>query len=185
MWMFFALTERSSDTVGKYNVNNYTNAPLQIVKMVHLKVSTDQAFDLVAKGIPKWFDGIPEIIWNHTQSSSGTFGPGSSRMCEFNGDTLIENILVWEDNKIYAYSVDMEKSTASLPMSDHIGFFIVEDDGVGGSVVTWRQYFNRNIHVMSPMLVWMMDSQLMEPALEKLVQLTNGEMIEPNVYPEL
>ncbi|MGL1904002.1 MAG: hypothetical protein OCC49_17825 [Fibrobacterales bacterium] len=172
-------------TIGKYNVNNYTNAPLQIVKMVHLKVPTAKAFDLVAKDIPQWFDGISDLVWDHSKSPSGEFGAGSTRMCKIDEDTVYENIRVWEDGKIYAYQIDMERSTSGFPMSEHVGFFIVEDDGMGGSIVTWRQYFNRNVHVMSPVLAWMLDNKFMTPALEKLSSLYGGQLIEPNIYPEL
>ncbi len=172
-------------SIAGYNIDNYTNAPLQIVKMVHLNVPTQQAFDLVATGIHRWFDGIPELVWDHSKSSTGDFGPGSSRTCEFEGDTLVERIPIWENGKIYAYQIDTENSTASFPMSDHIGIFIIEEDGAGGSVVTWRQYFNRNIHLMSPVLAWMLDTKFMTPALENLANIAQGSLLVPNVYPEL
>lgn len=170
-----------SERISNLNVRDFTNAPLRIVVMARLNVTTDKAFELVSKDLPVWFEKIPSVQWDHTNSENKkTFGAGSTRTCALDGDKLFENIRYWDEGKMYAYAADMSKSTVSMPIIDHLGVFIIESDGSGGSLVTWRQYYNKKFSLMGPMLTWYMRTQMMEEGFNVLVKKFGGELVSPN-----
>lgn len=163
------------------NVDQYTGAPLQIVLMARLNLAPEQTFDLVSRQLPKWVSQIPHVDWDHSHSATaGQCAPGSVRVCAFGQDQVVENIRYWQEGRLYAYSADPERSTAPFPIKNHLGVFIVESDGKGGSLLTWRQYFNRKFSLMAPMAGWGM-RRVMKPALEKLVEQHGGELVTPAV----
>lgn len=168
--------------IDQFNIDTYTDSPLQVVVMANLKVPPEKAFDLVARDLPSWFEGIPSVEWNHDGSKNkNTFGEGSTRKCQFNGDLLVENINFWDEGHIYSYSAKMDQSTVSMPIYDHLGLFIVESDKKGGSIVTWRQYFKKKFHMMSPIMNWYMRTKMMEPNLQNIVNKYGGTLIEPKL----
>lgn len=164
--------------IGHFDVDQSTSAPLQIVLMARLNVPTDQAFDLVSRQLTSWVAQIPHVEWDHKNSTTaGECGKGSVRVCAFGKGKIVENIAYWKEGAIYAYKADGERSTASFPIKNHLGVFIVESDGQGGSLITWRQYFNRKFSLMAPMVSWGMRTKVMEPGLRKLIAQHGGELI--------
>ncbi|MFI5337333.1 MAG: SRPBCC family protein [Opitutales bacterium] len=167
--------------VDQLNIDQLTVAPLQIVMMARVNLPPEQTFDLVSRQLPQWVSQIPHVAWDNTHSAAaGQCGSGSVRQCAFGHDQIVENIRFWQEGRLYAYSIDPEKSTASFPIRNHLGVFIVESDGQGGSLVTWRQYFNRKFSLMAPMAGFGM-RHVMKPALAKLVEQHGGELVTPDI----
>lgn len=165
--------------VEQLDVDQLTAAPLQIVMMARLNLPPAQTFDLVSRQLPKWISQVPHVAWDHSHSAAaGQCGPGSVRQCAFGKDQIFEDIKYWQEGRVYAYSVDPDRSTAPFPIKHHLGVFIVESDGNGGSLVTWRQYFNRKFSLMAPMAGFGM-RRIMKPGLEKLVAQHGGELVDP------
>ncbi|MBI2516458.1 MAG: SRPBCC family protein [Opitutae bacterium] len=167
--------------IGDFVVDQSTTAPLQIVLMARLNVPPVQAFDLVSRQLTAWVAQIPHVEWDHKNSAAaGECGKGSVRVCDFGKDKIVENIAYWKEGSIYAYKVASEHSTAPFPIKNHLGIFIVESDGSGGSLITWRQYFNRKFSLMAPMVRWGMRAKVMEPGLRKLIEQHGGELVKAN-----
>jgi len=178
--IFTTSYKHENKKIEGFDVSNYTDAPLQVVTMVRVEMSPEEAFKLVAIDIPKWFAEIPSLDWNHDNSENkNTFGKGSERRCELDGDLLVENIYHWQEGKMYAYAVDMEKSKVGFPVEDQLGVFLVESDGNGGSLITWRQYYNKKFHIMAPIVTWMIRNKMMEKGFESIVAQYGGDMVAP------
>lgn len=167
-------------TIDGFDVSQSTTAPLQIVVMARLDVSPATAFDLVSRQLTTWIAQIPHVEWDHASAATaGTCSQGSVRVCEFGKGRVVEHIAFWEDGQVYAYRADPARSTTKFPIKNHLGVFIVESDGQGGALVTWRQYFNRKFSLMAPMVGYGMRTRIMEPGLRKLVTQHGGELVQP------
>lgn len=175
----FSRYRNSDRKIGSLEVDRFTAAPLQIVMMARINLAPAQTFDLVARQLPQWVSQIPHVAWDNRHSATaGQCDAGSVRQCAFGKKQITEQIQYWQEGSVYAYSADPEKSTASFPIQHHLGVFIVESDGRGGSLLTWRQYFNRNFSLMAPMAGFGM-RRIMKPALLKLVGQHGGELVTP------
>lgn len=177
--------ERVTDTIHDFKVNSVTNAPNQITLMFRLDLAPDKTFKLVSEAdqLGTWFTNIQNPSTDNSLSINGAdnLGKGSVRTCSFEDDFLYEDIVYYDaDKHAYAYAINMDKSNVAFPISDHVGTFTVESDKQGGSLVTWRQYFNKNFHIMSPVLNLMMSKMIMSPAVENLFDQYGGEFVEPN-----
>lgn len=165
--------------IGPLDVNRFTAAPLQIVMMARLDLAPEKTFELVSRQLPQWVAQIPHVAWDNSHSATaGQCGTGSVRQCAFGKDQVVEHIRFWQEGSLYAYSADPDKSTAPFPIKNHLGVFIIESDGQGGSLLTWRQYFNRKFSLLAPMAGFGM-RRIMKPALQKLVAQHGGELITP------
>ena len=176
--------DRSTHVVNDFNVRSVTQAPEQIVLMFRVDVAPTEAFELVAdiNKLTIWFTDIknPQVDNRLSVNGPDAFGVNSVRTCSLDGDILYEDIVHYDaKNLSYAYAIDMDKSTVSFPISNQMAMFTVESDGNGGSVISWRHYFNKNFHVMAPVLNFMMKKMIMRPAVENLFEQYGGEWIEP------
>ena len=77
----------------------------------------------------------------------------------------------------YAYAVDMEKSTASFPVKDPLGVFLVESIGTNKSIVTWRQYFNKKFHPAALVIRPMVRNMLMKRNMNNLIKKHGGKFL--------
>lgn len=94
-------------TVDAFNVDDFSNAPLQIVVMANVEVTPERAFQLVAVELDKWFLAVGNIRFENAQSVNGPseIGAGSVRSCDLDGELLVENIPYWQPDHAYAYSI--------------------------------------------------------------------------------
>ncbi|MEM0900872.1 MAG: hypothetical protein AAGI92_13080 [Pseudomonadota bacterium] len=76
---------------------------------------------------------IAEVRFDHSQSvTPGEMGVGSRRICVFtDGRILVEPLLVYDPPRAYAYTVDAEASTMSLPVSEIVLHYEFRDEGNG------------------------------------------------------
>jgi hypothetical protein len=163
--------------IGDFNVDSITTAPLQIEVALNLKVSQEKAFQLVFVHIASWFKEIDGIIWNNSKSSMGASSPGlhSSRECGFDGKKLYENIVLYKPPHAYGYVIDMEKSTASFPVKDPLGVFLVKSVGENESTIIWRQYFNKKFHPAALIIKPMVKNMMMKKNLKTLIKKYGGQ----------
>lgn len=175
--------DRSTHQVNEFNVRSVTQAPEQITLMFRINVQPEEAFELVSDGekLSTWFTDIKNPKTDNTQSSNGpnAMGQGSVRSCSLDDDYLYEDIVYYDNEKLaYAYVIDMERSTLSFPISNQLSMFMVEDDGQGGSLITWRHYFDKNFHIAAPVLNFMMKTMVLKPAVENLFEQRGGEWVK-------
>jgi len=177
--------DRSQAQVNGFDVRSVTQAPEQITLMFRIDVAPQEAFNLVADidKMATWFTDIKNPKMDNTLSTRGTnlMGTHSVRTCSLDDEMLYEDIVHFDEkNMSYAYAIDMDKSTVSFPISNQLGLFTVETDGGSGSLVTWRIYYDKNFHIVAPVLTIMMKNMILEPAVENLFKLVGGEWVEPN-----
>lgn len=177
--------DRSSHKLGEFDVRSVSQAPEQIVLMFRIDVEPTAAFHLVSEvdQLATWFTGIENPGMDNSRSDRGpdAMGVNSVRSCSLEGDYLYEDIVHYDtDNLSYAYSIDMEKSTVSFPISNQVSMFTVESDGSGGSLITWRHYYDKNFHIAYPVITYAMKSMILKPAVETLFDQHGGEWVTPH-----
>jgi len=129
----------SANTVGGFDLSQQSNgAPLRSLVIAKINVGQKKAFDLMLKGIHKWFPGVKEFTWAHTLD--GKIVKGSVRTGYYDGDKMVEPVLFIKPGQFYIYKIDLESSEAFIPISNHIGAFTVEEISKDVSLVIWRQY---------------------------------------------
>jgi len=165
--------------IGKFSVDSVTSAPLQIEVKLKLNLSQDKAFKLVFTDLESWFKEIDSIFWDGTTSLAGVSNPGlnSFRVCGFGGKKLYEDIVLYEPPHAYGYVVDMKKSTASFPVKDPLGIFLVESISENQCIITWRQYFRKKLHPAALIIVPMVKNMMMKKNLKTLLNKYGGKFI--------
>lgn len=155
-------------------------APLQVSLQFRLDVPPAEAFELVSIRLHEWFRKIHAVDWNHARSKRGAamVGECSERICDFDGKSLVEEITEFQPGRRYAYRIDMARSEMKMPITDHLGTFLVEPAPNGrGSVITWHQYFRAKWFVPAAMLRWQMRDKLMRPAVDQAIKQYGGSWI--------
>lgn len=140
----------STDAVTRYTYNeaylgSYINAPLQSVEVLHFNQSPDEVFEWVTSGNDEWTLSVETLTWDHSASQTpGTLGIGSVRRCDFRGGsgTAYEQVYAVEENRLFAYGLDAERSTVPLPIKDFFVIWTVEDKGPDGTLVVARMYYH-------------------------------------------
>ncbi|NRF13559.1 SRPBCC family protein [Vibrio coralliilyticus] len=176
--------DHTSTTVNEFDIRSVTSAPEQIVLMFRVNSSPDRTFELVSEidQLATWFTGIKNPEMDNSKSLNGPLAMGthSVRSCSLDDEILYEDIVYYDKNKrSYAYTIDMERSTVSFPITEPLSLFTVEPDGLGGSLVTWRHYFHKNVSLVAPVLNLIMEGMILEPAVENLFERVGGEWVEP------
>lgn len=90
---------------------------------------------------------IAKVRMENTASATpGEVGVGSVRICVFeDGRELHEPILVWEPGRAYAYTVDAEASTMSLPVSEIMLVYDFAATAEGGTDLTVRAFYDPKV----------------------------------------
>ncbi|WP_166486136.1 SRPBCC family protein [Jannaschia sp. CCS1] len=97
---------------------------------------------------------ISEVRFDHSRSSApGEMGVGSVRICVFeDGRELHEPLLVYDPPHAYAYTVDQDASTLSLPVSEIVLAYEFADNNAGGTDLTVRVFFDPRIPGTGPVI---------------------------------
>ena len=176
--------QRATHTVDGFNVRSVTQAPEQIVLMFRVDIEPAHAFELVSdiEQLSTWFTDIQNPAMDNTHSSRGpnAMGVNSIRSCSLDGEYLYEDIVHYDEKNLsYAYSINFDKSTVNFPISNQVSLFTVESDEHGGSLVTWRHYYDKNFHITAPVLNFAMKKMILEPAVDNLISQYGGEKVKP------
>ncbi|MFQ6552667.1 SRPBCC family protein [Aestuariibius insulae] len=90
---------------------------------------------------------------NATSLTPGEIGVGSVRICVFeDGRELHEPILVWEEGRAYAYTVDADASTMSLPVSEIVLIYDFAPAEDGGTNLTVRAFYEPAVSGTGPII---------------------------------
>jgi len=171
---FMSAFDHDDRSFYSIDVDEQTPAPQQVVVRAHLHAPADVVFAKTAdhRNLRDWVPMIEHLVEvDHSNSATpGENDVGTARVCVFGGDTLTEDIVGWEEGRAYAYSVRQYEGS---PTTDHLGVITVEDDGMGGSYITWRQFFEpvgfKGRFMMPRVMSYVMDS-----ALENLIEEYGG-----------
>ncbi len=150
---------------GGISVNDVTSAPLQVIVRAHFDASAEQVFSRMGdhKKLGEWIPFLDhEIQVNNRHSiTPGKNNVGTVRVCLFGDKTLTEDIKHWLPGKGYSYSA---RNTPTSPMKNHMGVITIEEDSKGGSLITWRQYFEptgfKGKYIMPAMMSYMLNKAL-------------------------
>jgi len=167
----------NSRTFGDISVDEATKAPLQAIARAHFKASPDVVFSRMGdhKSMGEWLPMLDHEIQvdNSRSITPGENNVGTTRVCIFGGDTLTEDVIHWVPGKGYSYSV---RDSEEAPAKNHLGVITIEKDGLGGSLVTWRQYFDPNGFKGEYIMPTMM-SLVLNGALDNLSEEFGGEVL--------
>ena len=96
---------------------------------------------------------IEEVRFDHSQSTTpGEMGVGSRRICIFtDGRELVEPLLVYDPPRAYAYTVDADASTMTLPVREIVLFYEFQEDG-DGTLVTVHAFYDPSIPGTGPVI---------------------------------
>lgn len=126
-------------------VGSFIEAPLQGLQILHFDESPEEVWEWVHSGNANWSLQIEELSWDHSASETpGELGMGSVRRCDFVGGAGIayERVFAVEENRMIAYDLDAERSTAPLPIKDFFVVWTLEDKGDEGTLVVSRIFFH-------------------------------------------
>ncbi len=167
-----------SRIIEGFDVSTVTDAPLDIMIIVRLDASPEDVWDLVGdhNRLNDWFPKIASsYILEDEPSTNRDFEFLFTRQCEFDGDILTEDIPFDNGVNAYAYSINADRTNVMVPMSDHLGMFVVEPYGEAGSLLTWRQYWKKGF--MGQFAAPYMRGKYMEPAIDSLIERFGGERV--------
>jgi hypothetical protein len=169
--------DHTSRQLGDFDVNQFTDAKLRVIKMMRISQSPEEAYDIFVNRIPEWNKGFSSVTYYNGSEAIGSVANNNAtrRECVAGSKKLVENIRGFEKGKFFAYTIDFKKTTLKLQSTDQLGLMTFEEDGKGGSLVTWRQYFDKKLHIKSIMASYSV-SKYLEGSLQKMY---GGEMIEP------
>ncbi len=164
--------------VGGLDLDETTDAPLQLIKLAGLRASPEEVFAVVGDhvGMTGWVPGLTGVQLDSSEAAvEGE--EGAVRVCEFaDGSRLREEIVGWNPPHMYAFHIPDEYSfPEASSFEGHLTVFTCEPDGTGGTILAWRQYFNSE----APEAVRRMMAQIMEASLGNLVSRFGGRILDP------
>lgn len=160
-----AQPEHASTLVARLerdHVRRVTNAPLRMAGRFDFAVPPAELFPHISEPglMAAWFPLLKGGDLDHASSGNvGEWAEGSKRQCYTNGmGTLYETIHYYDAPNAYTYEV----RNFMMPIANHLALMVVEDNGRGGSTMTWHQYFDlKGIamrHVFPTMMITLMNS---------------------------
>lgn len=163
-----------SPITGGFDISQITKAPLRLAKSIWLKASQEKIFAIVSNHteLPSLFPWVQSVTVESSQAEVEG-GVGARRCCNFgNGLVLEETIVGWNPPQMYAYSCQDE--TNPFGLRGHLGLVTCQTDAEGGTILTWRQYFD---HPNPQAMVEKMDGSL-SGAIQKLIDRFGGKVLE-------
>ena len=162
----------STDAQSSFDPSDYVDAPLRITVTREFDASPDVVFAALIdhEGMVEWMPTLDKVTVDYTNSDNpGGNGAGTTRECVAGKDVFVEDIrYLSASERILAYSVDMERSTTSLPFITHLGVLRVESRQEGGSLVTWNQYLEVKKGLKGKLVIPMLKYRLMKKGLKNL-----------------
>ncbi|NQY80785.1 MAG: hypothetical protein HRT47_10780 [Candidatus Caenarcaniphilales bacterium] len=168
--------------IGDYNLDDYNSAKLRVVQQAWINLPPEEALVLVSNELPKWIDVIEDVKWDNSKAHvQNQISKSSERTCRIGNKIAVEDIRIWDDQdddlKLYAYSLNEEKSTTPFPIKNYFGVLIIERKADNTSLITQRAYFDKKFHIMAPFISTMMKFKIFKPAFKKLAEDYNGKYI--------
>jgi len=97
---------------------------------------------------------IVDVRFEHDQSETpGQFGVGTRRICVFvDGRELVEPLIVYDPPHSYGYTVDMDRSTMALPVSDIVLLYAFQTAEGSGTDLTVQAFYDPRIPGTGPVI---------------------------------
>ena len=167
--------------VGPYDLDAIAEAPQRKVVMMHFDRPVDDVFEFLLTAVDDYDESIVEVTFDHSQSETpGQFGVGTRRTCVFdNGKILVEPLLVYEEDRFYAYTVDAEASTFSIPLRDIVMFYSFEERGPQSTLVTVRAHYTPKIWIASP-IISSVFKRTVDKTFASATAAFDGRLIDPD-----
>ena len=127
-------------SINRVNIDQYTQAPLQMTKTLELSADPEAVFATLADftAMPSWFPGMTAVAVDNT-SAELDGGAGAVRVCSFGpAQTMNEDILILDPPKTLAYAI---REGNFMGLSQHFALVCVEPWG-DGSLLSWHQFFH-------------------------------------------
>lgn len=134
-------------------VQSLTSATFRRVIEVRFDVPPMEMVPLLLTRVDLFDPTIAEVRFDHSESiTPGELNVGSRRICIFtDGRQLVEPILVYNPPHTYAYTVDADASTMTLPVADIVLSYAFEPDG-DGSRLTVSAFYDPSIPGTGPVI---------------------------------
>ena len=163
---------------GELHVDQFTSAPQRAHVKAHFVAAPEQVFARIGdhRNLRDWINEIDHLVEvDHSQSiTPGRSNVGTTRVCDFAGMKLTERMQFWEPGVSYAYTIlDGEDAVAT----QHLGVFTIEEDGGGGSILSWRQYFEPKPWSLKGHMMPFIMPGIMERALDNLTEDLGGSVL--------
>ena len=138
------------------------------------------------------FDAPPEVIFEDVvrlrdfapvrwdDNGTGIEGPGKGtiRWVSVAGKEVREELVEYEPALFHFYQIDPKQSTFKFRLKNHIAAVTVESDGEGGSIVTWRIYYDYIARPLSVMKKPIFNTAI-PSGLNGLVKIHGGTRLKP------
>lgn len=158
---------------GSFNLQQWTQAPLQMEKSAILNWPADCVFCLLTDHSrwPRIFPWLEAVTIDNSQAIIKN-GLGAKRICDMGNGMLLEEIIVgWQPTRMYAYA-GLDESHP-FGMRGHVSVISFDAVDNGRSRLTWQHYFD---HANPVAMRDHLDSS-MEAAMQSLIKNCGGEQI--------
>ncbi len=125
-------------------------------RLIHLEFdqSASDIFPKLLTRVDLYDPNIVEVRFEHDQSQNpGRFGVGTRRICIFaDGRELVEPLVAYDPPHSYGYTVDADRSTMSLPVSDIVLLYAFQATDDGATDLTVQAYYDPRIPGTGPVI---------------------------------
>lgn len=153
----------------------FTTAPLRAVQTARLNATPEVVFTEITgeAQMPTWITGLTRVTHDHSASAnSGALGAGSLRSLHLRNGRDLERIAVVEAPHLFAYQI-----LEGPPLKDHLAIMAVSPHPDGGSVFSWRQYFNVRPLTLGGLGMKARVDSFMRGSQERLIAKLGGEAL--------
>ena len=163
-----------------FDLQRWTQAPLQLEKVVELHWPVESTFDLLSNHT-RWPRIFPWLIQVSVDNSRAFIkdGLGARRICYLGNGMLLEEVIVgWQPPDMYAYA-GLDESHP-FGMRGHVGVIRCESLVEVGTLLRWQHYFN---HANPAAMREQLNSSL-EAAMRNLIITCGGRLKDTISYRE-
>ncbi|GFE65710.1 hypothetical protein [Litoreibacter roseus] len=137
----------AQDATVLSDASRYTQATHRRIVEMRFDLPPAEIIPLLLTRVDLFDPTIAEVHFDHSQSENpGTFGVGSRRICIFDdGRELVEPIILYDPPHAYGYTVDVEASTLSLPVSEIVLLYDFGNALNGGTNLSVHAFYDPKI----------------------------------------
>ena len=167
------------EVVAGYDLGGLTPSKMRKLTAVGFDRPAADVFYPLLTRVDLYDDTVVTVTFDHSRSEHpGSFGVGSVRICTFtSGKTLYEPLVAFEEGRVYAYTVDEERSTRGMPVDDVLLFYTFEDTAPGKSLVTVRAHFSPKPRIATPMIEYAFGRSI-DGAFARAAEVFGGRLVD-------
>ena len=167
-------TEYSADDVEFRGapISKYSDARRRHMFIYHFEVQPEVIFEDVVR-----LTGFAPVRWDDNGTGIEGPGKGTIRWVEAAGKEVREELVEYDPPHMLFYQIDPAQSTFKFRLKNHIAAVTVESDGDGGSIVTWRIYYDNVLRPLSPLKKKIFNAAI-PGGLDGLVEIHGGTRLD-------